>query len=183
MGGVSRPPCASRSLHPDSVMDENEKVPLELELTMDADVPLPPSVNQSNLHSLVQFTLDQEGADGRWEVSLLFTSDARIQAMHREFMNLDSPTDIMTFPYEREDFAPSHSSNRGGDVVISVETAAWHAQQANWTLASELLFLTLHGLLHILGWDDEDAGQRAIMLARQSDLLQRWPGYAGVATG
>ncbi|MDQ3656033.1 MAG: rRNA maturation RNase YbeY, partial [Chloroflexota bacterium] len=138
---------------------------LTLELTLQADWALPASVSERRLQSLVAFALRQEGASGQWEINLLFTTDARIQAMHRDFMNLDSPTDIMTFPYEADEFTPSEASNRGGDIVISVEAAALHAEEAGWSLTNELRFLTLHGLLHILGWDDADPGQRASMLA------------------
>jgi len=154
-----------------------------LELTWRADLPLPTSISEPRLLSLVAFALREEGASGQWELNLLFTTDARIQAMHRDFMNLDSPTDIMTFPYEADEFSPLEMSNRGGDIVISVETAALHVEEAGWSLTDELLFLTLHGLLHILGWDDTDPGQRVSMLARQADLLDHWRDYAGEATG
>ncbi len=157
--------------------------PITLDLTMAAEWPLPASITESSLDSLIAFALGEEQATGQWEISLLFTDDARIQCMHREFMNLDTTTDIMTFPYEVDGFRRPDVASQGGDVVISVETANRHAEDANWSLASELRFLVLHGLLHILGWDDADASQRATMLARQSVLLERWRNYAGDATG
>lgn len=150
---------------------------------MSTELPLPASISEARLHSLVSFALEEEGADGYWEISLLFTTDARIREMHRQFMNLNSPTDIMTFPYEPHDLPPHQLAGRGGDIVISVETAAMNAEEGNWSLADELLFLTLHGVLHILGWDDTEPGQRAGMLGRQSSLLERWRRYAGDETG
>lgn len=150
---------------------------------METDLPLPVPVSHSSLNSLIAFALNDEGVDGAWEIALLFTSDERIQAMHGQFMGLDSPTDIMTFPYEAGESVPSAMASRGGDIVISVETAALHAADAGWQVADELRFLTLHGVLHILGWDDADPNQRTAMLTRQSDVIDRWRNYAGDVTG
>lgn len=183
MGVVSRPPCENRLLERDLMQVDPEDGELTLELTLRAEWPLPASISEPRLGSLVAFALREEGASGQWEINLLFTTDARIQVMHREFMDLDSPTDIMTFPYEADEFLPPGMSSQGGDIVISVETAALQAEEAGWSLTDELRFLTLHGLLHVLGWDDADSGRRASMLARQSQLLERWSDYAGAATG
>lgn len=183
MDGAFRPRCGNPLPGSDTMPRGTGDTDVHLELTMESDLPLPPSVSEPNLKSLVAFAIGEEGVGGQWEINLLFTTDARIQAMHREFMNLDSPTDIMTFPYDDETFPPSDAANQGGDIVISVETAALHAQDAVWSVPDELLFLTIHGVLHILGWDDADADQRANMLARQSQLLEQWRAYAGEATG
>ena len=147
---------------------------LTVDVTVDADVPVPSGIDGASIASLAEFALAEEAATGSWEVSFLFTSDDAIQRMHLEFMDLDSPTDIMTFPYESDDFMPGAIGGRGGDVVISVDTARENATDAGWTLADELQFLVLHGILHLLGWDDPDAEQRAEMLARQSVLLDGW---------
>jgi len=156
---------------------------VHLELTMEADLPLPGSVSMTLVQSLLAFALGEEGAGGQWEIGLLLTTDDRVKAMHREFMNLDSPTDIMTFPYEPNEYSSLATAIRGGDVVISVETAALNAQDAGWKLSDELLFLILHGLLHILGWDDADDVQRVKMLTRQAHLLETWRAYVGEGTG
>ncbi len=147
---------------------------LTLDLTSSSDVQLPDQVSDASLHSLTLSALVGEGATGKWEISLLFTSDATIQEMHRQFMDLDSPTDTMTFPFEGDEFSPTGSVTQGGDIVISVETAALHADEVGWSVGDELEFLVLHGLLHILGWDDPDPDRRAAMLARQSVLLSAW---------
>jgi probable rRNA maturation factor len=145
-----------------------------LELNSSSDLPLPDQISDASLHSLILSALVEEQASGQWEIGLLFTSDATIQDMHRQFMDLDSPTDIMTFPYEGDEFSPASAVTQGGDIVISVETAALHADEVGWSVGDELEFLVLHGLLHILGWDDPDPDRRAAMLARQSVLLSAW---------
>lgn len=147
---------------------------LDLDLTVEEVMPLPDEVTETSLHSLVSHALMAEGQSGSWEVSVQVTSDDGIQTMHLEFMGLDSPTDIMTFPYEDEPFPGGETSAQGGDIVISLETAAGNATDASWTVSDELEFLVLHGVLHILGWDDVADDDRAKMLARQSELLESW---------
>lgn len=182
MAAVSRLPCANRWPVRVTGLPAADSDPLRVELSIATHVALPSEISESSLRSLMAFALGEEGASSRWEISLLFTTDARIQQLHLEFMNLDSPTDIMTFPYESYEFSSGEPANYGGDIVISVETAATHAVDAEWSLSEELQFLVLHGLLHILGWDDAEPGQRTGMLARQSELLHYWCDQASDVT-
>jgi len=162
---------------------DGRRASVALELTMDADLPLPPAIGEASLHSLSTFALAAEGASGPWEINVRFTTDAEIQRLHLDFMGLDLPTDIMTFPYDGDPVHPFMPAGSGGDIVISVPTAEAHAADAGWGLDDELLFLVLHGLLHILGWNDEDADERAAMLARQADILGHWRHQAGRGAG
>jgi rRNA maturation RNase YbeY len=84
-------------------------------------------------------------------------------------MGIDTPTDIMTFPADE-----SAGENQGGELAISVDHAM--NQAAEWGLSpgEEIAFLTVHGLLHLLGWRDDTNEQRQSMLERQHDLLARW---------
>ena len=151
----------------------------ELALTLSLDVlaPVPDRLTGQTLESLTSFVLRAEDAEGEWVVAFRFTTDEDIQRLHRQFMNLDSPTDILTFPYAGSDdprFDLPENDRTGGDIVISVESAAMQAEDAGWSLIDELLFLSIHGTLHLLGWDDHDSGTRDAMLARQEELLLAW---------
>ena len=146
-----------------------------LEFNLDTAPTVPDVPGAALLPGLALHALRAEGAQGDWEINILVTDDAGIQVMHREYMDLDSPTDIMTFPYEDEEgFGPAEPSATGGDIVISIETAAVNAADAGWTLEREMQFLVLHGVLHLLGWDDATAGHRAAMLGRQQAILDDW---------
>jgi probable rRNA maturation factor len=151
---------------------------LTVTISLARDVPVPAGLDEVALRSLVSHALDREGATGKWEINVLFTSDDAIQSMHLEFMGLDSPTDIMTFPNDDGDGFPAGAS-AGGDIVISVETAREHAEDAGWEELRELQFLVLHGVLHLLGWDDGTTEQRTAMLDRQRVLLDDWIDMAG----
>lgn len=155
-------------------MTEN---PPSLDLMVDRDdfpmVPVTDEELQSLLtHALRELAVDASG--GNWQVSILFTTDDRIKAMHHEFMGIDTATDIMTFPYEDDSFIPAGIVARGGDLVISVDTAAANATDVGWSTADELRYLVLHGLLHLLGWNDTTPGEQSAMLRQQDVLLASW---------
>jgi rRNA maturation RNase YbeY len=135
------------------------------EVTVDWEVDAPQALDEDVLQRLLIHGLADEGQEGEWSFALRFVDDAEIGRLHEAFMGDPSPTDIITFPYDPDD------GERGGDIVISVETAARSAEEHGWPTAQELRFLVLHGLLHVLGWDDATVEDRAAMLARQHELM------------
>jgi probable rRNA maturation factor len=152
------------------------------DITILADAPVPPGITVETVKSLVHYILEREGVDGAWQLGIRFVDDAVMQVGHAEFMGIDEPTDIMTFPYDDVDDdpfgfpAPGEGSGaaRGGDLVISVERAAENARVAGWSPEDELFFLIAHGVLHLLGWDDATAEDRREMLERQTTLMSEW---------
>jgi probable rRNA maturation factor len=96
------------------------------------------------------------------EVSLLLTDNETIHALNRDYRGKDKPTDVLSFaqrdqhPDAPEFHAPTTADHPEplGDVVISVETAARQAEQHGVALDDELALLTVHGILHLLGYDD-----------------------------
>lgn len=93
------------------------------------------------------------------EVGFVLVSDARIAALHRQFMNDPSPTDVITFPH--------------GEIVISAETAKREAQQRALSLPEEIARYAVHGLLHLAGWSDTTPRDGAAMRAIQEKILRR----------
>lgn len=153
-----------------------------LDVALDVGGDLPAQITRGSILDLVTFALGEEGAVGDWEINIRFVPDGEIQRLHAQFMNQDSPTDIMTFPIDPNPYTPAEVGGRGGDIVISVDTAAVNSGAAGWPLEDELLFLVLHGVLHLRGWDDHDDMDRAAMLGRQDSLLTRWR-QAGTGAG
>ena len=86
------------------------------------------------------------------ELSILLVDDAKIQNLNRQHRNIDSATDVLSFPQADGDEFISHML---GDVVISVETAERQATEHRFSLEQELVILLIHGLLHLLGYDHE----------------------------
>ena len=100
------------------------------------------------------------------DVSVLLTGDEQLRAMNRQFRGVDKPTDVLSFPALQE----SANCGQGGDLAISLETAAIQAADHGHTLQTEIKVLILHGLLHLAGYDHErDQGQ----MRRRESLLRR----------
>ncbi|MDR0271961.1 MAG: rRNA maturation RNase YbeY [Clostridiales bacterium] len=87
-----------------------------------------------------------------YEVSISFVSDEEIRELNNKYREQDKPTDVLSFPTME---APPGKIFPMGDIVISTETAARQAQEYGHTYERELTFLTVHGMLHLLGLDHE----------------------------
>ena len=103
------------------------------------------------------------GRDGR-ELSILVTGDARMRTLNRKWRGIDATTDVLSF--SAPDGAPAGAF---GDIVISAPKAARQAQEGGHSLRDEMLFLLVHGMLHLAGYDHEDGPGLALM-----DRKQRW---------
>ncbi len=141
-------------------------MPPTCEVTVDWDHPAAQALDEIDVGRLLRHGLAQEGMEGEWTFAFRFVDDAEIGRLHDAFLGDPSPTDIITFPYDPDD------GEQGGDIVISVDTAARNAEEHDWPVTQELRFLVLHGLLHVLGWDDASDAERAAMLARQHELMR-----------
>ena len=93
------------------------------------------------------------------EIGMVLVSDRRIAALHDEFMSDPSPTDVITFLH--------------GEIVISAETARREAGRRGLRVPEEIARYAVHGLLHLAGWSDADAGAAADMRAMQEKILRR----------
>ena len=151
-------------------MDEKTaEDPLDGDLDLVLETEPPPGLDLADLRDLIRFVLRSEAAAGPWTVAVALVGDERLRELHRDFMGLDTPTDVMTFPAEADE--PGSGKVRGGDVVVSVAQAAEQAPDYGHTAADEVRFLVVHGLLHLCGWDDASEADRARMVARQAELL------------
>jgi len=102
------------------------------------------------------------------EVSILFCSDQEIRVLNRDFRNKDKSTDVLSFSQiENLDFV----SLALGDIIISVDTALVQANELNVSLDDEVLRLSIHGLLHLLGYDHENVSE--IEAKKMRDLEEK----------
>lgn len=108
-------------------------------------------------------------------LSLVFTGDAGIAALNRQYRGIDAPTDVLSFPQHIDVRAASPPAAGApfllGDIVISLPRASEQAQRYNHSRRRELGFLLVHGLLHLLGYDHQTADEAAAMEARQEHIL------------
>ena len=110
------------------------------------------------------------------ELSILFVDDERIQALNRDYRLKDTPTNVLSFSMREGDFAEV-SPELLGDVVISVETAAAEAQKAGISLGAHMVWLLIHGILHLFGFDHETSETEAkAMETRTRELTEKVKG-------
>ena len=140
---------------------------LECSTHIAGQICLPASVDEAVVADLARFALECEGQAGDWTVNVAFVSEDEIVRLHHQFLADPAPTDIITFPHDEGDGC-------GGDIAICVAVAAAQGVEHSKSLSEELLFLVLHGVLHLTGHDDENAVSRAAMLARQQELYDAW---------
>jgi len=111
------------------------------------------------------------------EVSVLFVDDEGITAINREYLNRDRPTNVIAFPMTEGEFGDINPHVLG-DIVISVDTALRDARSGGLTLYDEIVYLLIHGLLHLIGYDHEGSEEdAAVMKEREHDLFHAVTGY------
>ena len=118
-------------------------------------------------------TLEFEDFGRRAEVSVTFTDNEKIHALNREYRNVDRPTDVLSFPLsDGEDYDTDGDAVLLGDIVISLERAQTQAEEYGHSFEREVAFLTVHSMLHLLGYDHETSPEdERDMFARQDEIL------------
>ena len=104
------------------------------------------------------------------ELSLLLTDDETVHELNRTYRGVDKTTDVLSFS-QREGENPDLWDSLLGDVIISVEQAQRQAVEYGHSMAREVGFLTVHGVLHLLGWDHEDPEDERRMMSKTEDIL------------
>jgi probable rRNA maturation factor len=94
------------------------------------------------------------------EVSIAVVDDAAMRTLNRQFRKQNKTTDVLTFPADASDADPNATGRPLGDIVISIDQARRQATDQRHSLATEVRYLILHGILHALGYDHEtDEGE------------------------
>lgn len=147
-------------------------------------------VISSNIRKCIHETLNAEGINVRCEINVLVTDDAGIQVINRESRNLDKPTDVLSFPmFQLEagnppaDWTDYRDPASGlvplGDMCISLERAVAQAQEFGHSTRREVGYLTIHSMLHLLGYDHLDEGeQKRQMRGREEAIAAAIPGMS-----
>ncbi len=106
------------------------------------------------------------------DLSIVIDDDARLQQLNKEFLGIDAPTDVLSFPSGETE--PDLETGRVylGDVIISYPRAAEQASAAGHPVLSELQLLVVHGVLHLLGHDHAGPEDKAEMWSAQAEILR-----------
>jgi probable rRNA maturation factor len=133
----------------------------------------PPIEPQEALTALVtmavEATLRQQGSQG--DVSLSIVDDAYIQALNKDYRNIDAPTDVLSFSNDEGEAILAPPDRFLGDIVLSLTRAKDQARQYGHSLGRELAFLATHGALHLLGYDHQSEAEAKKMFRLQESIL------------
>ena len=110
-----------------------------------------------------------------WDISLLFCDDAFIQNLNKQYRDIDSPTDVLSFEQGDEYFDDAGETRfMAGDIVISLDSLRFNAEEFNVDINEELKRLIVHGILHLNGMDHSDNSPEQEMLKFQEELLMQY---------
>jgi probable rRNA maturation factor len=132
------------------------------------------SVDETAIQRLVIFALDQLHVHPDAELAIVLVDEAAMEQLHVQWMDEPGPTDVLSFPMDElrpgtED-APTPAGLLG-DIVLCPQVAIAQAETAGHSTLDELLLLTTHGLLHLLGFDHAEPDEEKVMFGIQRDIL------------
>ncbi|HSO13623.1 MAG TPA: rRNA maturation RNase YbeY [Anaerolineales bacterium] len=122
------------------------------------------------LERAVENALNNQSASLDSELTIVLTDDSKIKELNRDYLEIDAPTDVLSFPASETD--PETGAHYIGDIIISLPYAAKSAEKAGHPLESEVQLLVVHGVLHLLGYDHAEADEKARMWKAQSEILE-----------
>ena len=115
--------------------------------------------------------LKHENAESRF-LSVVLTTDENIHEYNREYRSVDRPTDVLSFPADEGDDLLAPPDGFLGDIMISIPRAREQAKALGHSTEREILFLTVHGVLHLLGYDHMRPEDEQIMLPVQRSIVE-----------
>jgi probable rRNA maturation factor len=118
--------------------------------------------------------LEFENFEGSAEISVTFVDNARIAELNKKYRSKDSPTDVLSFPMGEKgqyDIDEDNGCKILGDIVISMERAMEQANLYGHPLQREVAYLTVHSMLHLLGYDHEVSGLEAVRMREKEEAV------------
>lgn len=114
--------------------------------------------------------------DDMTEVDITIVDDEEIHQLNRDYRNVDRPTDVLSFALDEDDEDEPEvlegQLHLLGDIIISAETATRQAEEFGHGLEREIVYLAVHGLLHLLGYDHMVEEDKVIMRAKEEEALR-----------
>ncbi|WP_300267291.1 rRNA maturation RNase YbeY [Microbacterium sp.] len=132
-------------------------------------------IDEAVLQRLTDFNLAQLHVSPDAEIAIVLVDEGAMEALHVQWMDEPGPTDVLSFPMdELRPGTEDRPTPAGllGDIVLCPQVAEAQAQTAGHTLMDELILLTTHGLLHLLGFDHAEPEEEREMFGLQKELIR-----------
>ncbi|MGR3177878.1 MAG: rRNA maturation RNase YbeY [Candidatus Anammoxibacter sp.] len=110
------------------------------------------NIKKNDVKKILKAVLKDVGKDA--ELSIVFVDDKKIKELNKSFLGKNTSTDVLAFPLG--DFSKDENEKVSGEIVVSVETAIEVAEKMNSDVTCEIYLYLVHGLLHLMGYDDKE---------------------------
>lgn len=142
-------------------------------INVDADDGIDERVDVSALVAMLERVLMEDGIEDGAGLAVVLADDVLLRELNLRHREVDAPTDVLSFPADEGEETPTPEGEPEylGDIVVSVESVERQAEGAGLAAGEELSHVVLHGLLHLLGYDHEEADEEAVMKAREEAVL------------
>lgn len=158
-----------------------------MEISVLIDEGVESSLKVSWLQKVAEHVLLAQGTGSKVELSLVITTQERVQQLNRDYLGRDRPTDVLAFGMLPELSAggvaeappfvtPPNGVVHLGEVIISYPQAVIQAREHHHSVEKEIAILIIHGVLHLLGYDHEEPESERQMRAREREILSRVEG-------
>lgn len=138
---------------------------LNFQVQLETDLPLPVARMQQAVEWILQVH-DVAPATG---ISIVITDDSEIQRLNRQFRGINAPTDVLSFPDEP---VPGEDEPYLGDLILALPYIQRRAGEEQHILSDELVLAVIHGALHLLGYDHDNAEHQSAMWNKQAEALR-----------
>lgn len=144
---------------------------------------------ENKIEDIIEYTLKEEGVNIPFEISIIFIDNEEIRKINKEQRDIDKATDVLSFPmldYEdgkvfkemyldyEFDFCDLNEGNLVlGDMALSLEKAAEQAEEYGHSFIREVMYLVVHSILHLLGYDHMDENDKVLMRKREEEILNK----------
>ncbi|HEY3313649.1 MAG TPA: rRNA maturation RNase YbeY [Anaerolineales bacterium] len=128
-----------------------------------------PDISASVAENAAAAALKHQSAPANADLTIVLTDDKQLHELNLQWMGVDAPTDVLSFPAEEID--PENGNRYLGDILVSLQRASEQARAAGHSLEAETQLLIVHGVLHLLGHDHAEAAEKARMWAAQAEIL------------
>lgn len=126
------------------------------------------NVNEAAIIKAVETVLTKEEQYGDFEVSVSFVTNEEIKELNSEYRNVDFETDVLSFPMNDE----FDGVTILGDIVISTQKIIEQANDYNHSLEREMIYLTVHSMLHLLGYDHMNSDEKGDMREKEKEIMK-----------
>lgn len=126
--------------------------------------------NMNAIEIAVSKVIETEPLEGNFEVSVSFVTNEEIRILNRDYRNVDSETDVLSFPMDDEDCFDGIVIL--GDIVLSTEKIIEQANDYGHSLEREMIYLTVHSALHLLGYDHINSEEKEEMRTREKEVMK-----------